>query len=292
MARIRYLTCDVFTDTPFEGNPLAVFPDAGGLSASAMLCLAQEFGYAETTFVQPPRDGGFARVRIFTTLAEVPFAGHPNIGTAAMLALDGRLGGSDEPESLVFEELAGPVRMQVERIDHRRARASLVTPHPWRAKAQVPVGVAAACAGLAPGDIVVDTHQPVMGGVGLTFCFAQVADRQTLARADYDVGAFRRADRDHPHSDDAFSLYLYARQGDRIDARMFAPLAAPPEDPATGSAAAGLTALLAGSGCGDRFTVRQGEDMGRPGMIVTAMDGDLVRVEGEAVKMMEGWIDV
>jgi trans-2,3-dihydro-3-hydroxyanthranilate isomerase len=115
--RYRFLTCDVFTQTRFGGNQLAVLPEASGLSERQMQRIAREFNFAETTFVLPPEQGHTRRVRIFTPMAEVPFAGHPNVGSAFVLATLGELGPLDRPLTITFEEKAGPVPIAVERRD-------------------------------------------------------------------------------------------------------------------------------------------------------------------------------
>lgn len=118
--RYRYFTCDVFTDTRFGGNQLAVLPEAEGLSAEQMQQIAREFNYSESTFVLPPEAGHDHRVRIFTPQSEVPFAGHPNIGTAYVLASMGALGTLDEAVTVAFEESAGLVPVSVERREEGR----------------------------------------------------------------------------------------------------------------------------------------------------------------------------
>ena len=127
MTRYRYYTCDVFTDTRFGGNQLAVLPEAEGLSAEQMQQIAREFNYSESTFVLPPEKGHDRRVRIFTPPYEVPFAGHPNIGTAFVLATSGAFGDLDEPRTVVFEEDAGLVPVAIReggRADQVRADGS------------------------------------------------------------------------------------------------------------------------------------------------------------------------
>ena len=115
--KYRFYTCDVFTDTRFGGNPLAVLPNAAGLSSHEMQQIAREFNYSESTFVLPGKSGHTRQVRIFTPTQEIPFAGHPNIGTAFILASIGELGSIDDETNIVFEEKAGLVPIKIRKID-------------------------------------------------------------------------------------------------------------------------------------------------------------------------------
>ena len=132
--RTTFHTVDVFTDRQFGGNPVAVIPDARGLSEAQMQAIANEFNLAETTFVLPPNDpANTARVRIFTPRAEMPFAGHPNVGTAFVLAhQDTVCGVTFDPRIMIFEEIAGLVRMTIDSVDGRVMGASLAAPQPFR----------------------------------------------------------------------------------------------------------------------------------------------------------------
>ncbi len=239
MPDYEFVTTDVFTDKRFGGNPLAVLPDAQGLSDADMQALAQEFNYSETTFVLPPADPAHtARVRIFVPTAEIPFAGHPNVGTALVLAA--RMG--TPPEAMVFEELAGLVHIRLTRPGGV-PMATLEAPQPLQTAAEVPVALVAACAGLQPGEVLSGTHQPVVAGVGNSFVIAEVACA-VLASAAPDARTFRDAAAQVAPREGGFALLIYARDGAGIRARMFAPLLGIPEDPATGSAACALAALL------------------------------------------------
>ncbi|MBD0271828.1 MAG: PhzF family phenazine biosynthesis protein, partial [Acetobacteraceae bacterium] len=222
----RFVTVDVFTDRRFGGNPLAVFPDARGLSDADMRALAAEFNLSETTFVLPPEDpANTARVRIFTPAGEIPFAGHPNVGTGFVLAREGR-GGADGV--LLFEEIAGLVEVRVERdAAGEPAGATVAAPRPLSLGPEMPVETVAALAGLAAADVVVGAHRPVWASTGNPFFIAEVAG-EALARAAPDLGAFRRASAERPERGGRIALHLYARDGGggggRIRARMFAPL--------------------------------------------------------------------
>jgi trans-2,3-dihydro-3-hydroxyanthranilate isomerase len=291
MPAFPYETVDVFTDRQFGGNPLAVFTDARGLSDAQMQALAAEMNYSETTFVLPPDDpANDARVRIFHRTAEMPFAGHPNVGTACVLARHGR----DREGVLRFEQLAGLVEIAVARdAAGNVASATIAAPQALSRGLELPVDGIAACAGLAPEDIVTAAHQPVQASVGVQFVLAE-ARAEALARATPDSAAFRTLEGRHPELCGRLSLFLYARAGDQVRARMFAPLAGTWEDPATGSASAALGALLLSLDGGDSaaFTITQGVEMGRPSLLnVTAQrgaDGIRARVGGGCVAMFRG----
>ena len=294
MPSYEFVTVDVFTERRFGGNPLAVFPDAQGLSDADMQALASEFNLSETAFVLPPADPAHtARVRIFGPKHELPFAGHPNVGTALVLAARA----AEPPASMVFEELAGLVALRLTSRDGHPI-ATLDAPQPLRLGADVPVSSVAACAGLSPGDVVTDAHGPCVASVGLGFAFAEVS-LAALAGATPDPAAFREAVSSYPTMLGTFSLHLYARDGDGLRARMFAPLKGIPEDPATGSANAALAALLFHLAPGrDRmeFDVAQGVEMGRPSALRASAwrrDGEVwAGVGGGAVPVLRGSVDL
>src|ERR1700687_3950942 len=186
----RYITVDVFTDRAFGGNPLAVVLDAGGLSTAQMQAIASEFNYSETTFVLPPRDSAHdAQVRIFTATREIPFAGHPNVGTAFVLATQAK----KPPARLLFEEGAGLVPVEILKEDGSAVGAELTAPQPLRKLTQFSAGQAAACASLSPGDIRTDRQPPLIVSVGLPFLVVELASRDALRRARPDAPAFARA---------------------------------------------------------------------------------------------------
>jgi trans-2,3-dihydro-3-hydroxyanthranilate isomerase len=291
MRAYPFVTVDVFTDRRFGGNPLAVFPDARGLSDGEMQALAAEFNLSETTFVLPADDpANTARVRIFNRTYEMPFAGHPNVGTAYVLAQAGR----DRDGVLLFEELAGLVEVRVDRSGDTVKGAMIAAPQPLSLGIKLPVEVIAACVGLDPSDIVVDVHQPVEASVGVAFVIAQVRP-EALSRALPRLDRFREALSDRPGLNGRLSLHLYAREGGDIAARMFAPLAGTYEDPATGSANAALAALLlslAGGAEAGRWRVVQGAEMGRRSLLDVAArrgpDGVRATVSGTCVPVLRG----
>jgi trans-2,3-dihydro-3-hydroxyanthranilate isomerase len=183
----RYVTVDVFTDRAFGGNPLAVVLDAEGLSTAQMQAVASEFNYSETTFVLPPQDAAHdAQVRIFTVRLEIPFAGHPNVGTAFVLASQA----SRPPERLLFEEKAGLVAVAILQDDKGIAGAELTAPETLRRLTSFSAAQAAACLSLSAADIRLDHHAPQIVSVGLPFLVVELNSREALRRARPDQAAF------------------------------------------------------------------------------------------------------
>ena len=298
-----FTTIDVFTRAAFGGNPLAVVTDARGLTTPQMQSIASEFNYSETTFVLPPADPAHtARVRIFTPTDEIPFAGHPNVGTAFVLGSNDSVFGRPVGNHMVFEEEAGLVRVEVTRASGRVTGAEIEVPRALEVAHAIDVDAIAACAGLASRDIDQAAFPPVMGSVGLPFAFAQVSSLETLGRAKPDPIAFAEADRRYPHPDDRFSLALFvAVKHGHLRARVFAPLSNIIEDPATGSAAAALVACLVtrvpDMNMRLALTISQGVELGRPSMIevqADKVDGVVkpVRVRGNCVPIMRGLLTV
>jgi trans-2,3-dihydro-3-hydroxyanthranilate isomerase len=290
----RFETVDVFTDRPFGGNPLAVVLDAEGLSTERLQAIAAEFNYAETTFVLPPRDPKHtAHVRIFTPKAEMPFAGHPNVGTAFVLARLGKASG----DKFVFEEKAGLVPMDIVREGGVVVSTRLAAPQQLSLGETIAPEIVAAAVGLAPGDIV---GRPVVASTGNKFLFAEVASRGMLKRATGNAEIFAR----HLPMDRTVGVHLYVaaqEHGVEIQTRMFAPLYGVPEDPATGSANVTLIGLLAHR---DKRadvtlgrTIGQGFDMGRPSILEASAEkkaGKVVAtyIGGRCVPMLSGTIDL
>jgi predicted PhzF superfamily epimerase YddE/YHI9 len=185
MRRFSFVTVDVFTDRRFGGNPLAVFPDAEGLDDGEMQSLAAEFNLSETTFVLPPTDpANTARVRIFNRTAEMPFAGHPNVGTGWVLAGMGRA----RDGLLRFEEIAGLVEVRTEAA----GRVTIAAPQPLSLGDEMPVDLLAGCIGIDPAEIVVGHHRPVVASVGNSFVIAEVTGA-ALSRAVPNGGRFAKA---------------------------------------------------------------------------------------------------
>ncbi len=295
----RYFICDVFTDTRFGGNQLAVLPEATGLTDRQMQQIAREFNFAESTFVLPAERGNTRRVRIFTPTREVPFAGHPNVGTAFALATAGLLGPIDGGLTVTFEEIAGLVPVRIERSEGGGFHCELRAPEPLARGRTVPAATLAPALSLEPGDLLIRAHEPQVASVGLPFLMVELRDRAALerARARTDLLEALAADGVCP------DVHLYVRSGDGFDlrARMFAPLDGVPEDPATGSANVALGALLASlepAASGTfRFRVAQGVEMGRPSVLevrAEKRDGVVTEayVRGSSVLVSEGRIEV
>nr|WP_249808388.1 PhzF family phenazine biosynthesis protein [Bradyrhizobium sp. CW9] len=295
-----FKTVDVFTGTRFHGNPLAVVLEAGALSTSQMQSIAREFNYSETAFVCPPQDpNNTAEVRIFTPTVEVPFAGHPNIGTAFVLA---SLPEYAEKDVLHFEERAGLVATRIIRSQEAVVRAELTVPQTPSVSSKFGADTIADCLGLHATDICVERHGPVIASVGLPFLIAEVRSRSALTNATPNAAAFAR----YLPKDGADAIYIYTHDvapndghDINLSARMFAPWDGLPEDPATGgaTAAAVVLACLAGAEFPRNRPVRvaQGVDMGRPCLIEVlvdkqASDHPTVRVGGCCVDVMEGTI--
>lgn len=286
--RYRFVTCDVFTERRFGGNQLAVLPDADGLTTAQMQTIAAEFNYSETTFVLRPADPAhLARVRIFTPQYEMPFAGHPTVGTALVLAWLGRLPPGGE---IVLEEQAGPVPVRIE-TGGRAAEfaAPLVPAHGETLQPEA--------AGLADAEILSVDGLPCVASCGAPFLLVEVASLEALAAARMDASA------ELPKPAMGVFVFTRATRDPALDirARMFSPNHGIVEDPATGSAAAAVAGYLAGRpGLADgwhAWRIGQGFEMGRPSLIQARAhrtDGRVVevRVGGAAVPVAEGTIEV
>jgi trans-2,3-dihydro-3-hydroxyanthranilate isomerase len=295
MATYDFVTLDVFTSRAFGGNPLAVFPDARGLDDGAMQAIATEFNLSETVFLLPPRESSeaIATARIFTPVAEIPFAGHPNVGASYYVASQGGILGRGAGSGFIFDEKAGPVQCFVERHGDR-LQTAIMAPQPLTVGGEIDAETVAACASLEPAAVETSVHMPVYASVGLPFVTAQLKSLDDLARARPGAGAFTEALELLQPENDFFSLYLYVRDPavpSEVRSRMFAPLSNIPEDPATGSAAAALAALLAtfdGPDQEQRYDIVQGVEMGRRSDIVATVNQGRVRVGGPCVAMQRG----
>ena len=257
-----YFIVDVFSERAFGGNQLAVLPSAQGISVRGMQCIAREFNFAETTFVLPARKlPADCRVRIFTPKAEVPFAGHPTVGTACALVLGGLLGGGKSCD-LVFEEGVGPVRIRVERSDNLITGALTLEGGYERPDARPDLSALAQILKVARSDVLTGFY----ASVGLPFCFASLSSREAVDSATIDKAAWSK------HLENAWSpnIFFFAgelRDGAELYARMCAPALGVEEDPATGSACAALVGVLASDATDRRSTynlkIIQGVAMGR-----------------------------
>ncbi|MBP1846192.1 trans-2,3-dihydro-3-hydroxyanthranilate isomerase [Rhizobium petrolearium] len=304
MPTAEFVTVDVFTTERFAGNPLAVIPDARVLTADEMQKIAAEFGYAESTFVLPPENPeNSARVRIFTPTMEIPFAGHPNVGTAFVLGCQGELFGRPVGERLRFEEIAGLVEITLLREADTVTGATIRAPRPLELGDEVPTDLVAGCASIEAAHVRISGHKPVIASVGLPFAIAELENLDALAAARPNITVFHEAAARHPRAEGDFSLFLYVRNTENpwhIRARMFAPLDNVMEDPATGSASAALSAFLATRAsevdANMQITIEQGVEMGRRSLIEldVAKTGGIVtdvRITGRCISVMRGAID-
>jgi trans-2,3-dihydro-3-hydroxyanthranilate isomerase len=283
-------TCDVFTERRFGGNQLAVVPEASGLSDRQMQAIAREFNYSETTFVLPPSDPGHAaRVRIFTPGREVPFAGHPTVGTAYVLA--SRIPELARAERIVLEEGVGPVTVDLERDGAQLTRCIFTAPRLPQIGPKPPRrDDLAAMLGL-PASHVLDSAEFWSCGMEFLVIPLTSVDALQRCRLDMTVWAGLLGGYQSKH------VYPVARAGAAWRVRMFAPDAGVPEDPATGSAAAAFAGWLAAyapeASSRSEVTLLQGEEIGRPSRIDLQMDraGDrvlAVRVGGASVMVSQG----
>ncbi len=302
MRDVPFVTLDVFTDRRFAGNPLAVILDARELSDGEMEQIAREFGYSETTFVLPPRDpANTANVRIFTPTTEVPFAGHPNVGTAFVLGNLGSLFGRPVGSHLRFEEKAGLVEIELARDGARATGATIQAPGPLTVGSTMPPPELAPCISLNAEDLETRHHAPVFASVGLKFILVEVKDLAVLARAAPRLEPLAVLHEAYAHEEADCAIFLYAWVGsNHVRARMFAPLDNVPEDPATGSASAALGAYLASLDAETRdrhLLVEQGVEMGRRSLIHVDVETkagrfERVRITGACVEVMRGTISL
>jgi len=301
--RHRFLTADVFTNRPFAGNQLAVFPDAAGIPDEHLQAIAREFNLSETVFVYPPADKRHTRrLRIFTPAEELPFAGHPTVGTAFVLASLGEIPLAGAETRIVFEEGVGPVPVML-RGSGREPTFAQLTAAKLPETGPPPPGrtFLAELLGLDAADILGGMTSPQAVSCGLAFLFVPVRDRDAVKRA--------RIRMDHWESTLksywAPQVMVFSRDpeqaGADVRARVFVPGLAVPEDPATGSAAAALGGYLGSrDGTADgtlRYLVEQGVEMGRPSYLHIEVDkraGEItaVRVGGECALMMEGTLEL
>jgi trans-2,3-dihydro-3-hydroxyanthranilate isomerase len=294
----KYLLYDVFTDKPMAGNPLAVVLDTEGLDTAGMQRIAREFNLSETAFVMPAQNEAHkARLRIFTPVYEMPFAGHPTVGSA--IALAERAGGNSD-EIFVLEENIGLVRCAVTR-DKVGAFAEFDLPElPRQLDLAVEPELIGAALGLDPQDIGFENHRVGLWSAGVPYLIVPVADLDAIKRARLDSPAWMEFS---PRRTDgkAASAYIYTRDTVHHDsafhARMFVPGNPSYEDPATGSAAAAFSgAVMHFDAPRDRSTrlwIEQGMEMGRPSRIRLEIDveaGRMIsaRIGGHAVKIAEG----
>jgi trans-2,3-dihydro-3-hydroxyanthranilate isomerase len=277
MTDFRYVVCDVFTDTPFQGNQLAVFTDARALDGETMQALAREINYSESTFVLPAEDGGHAKIRIFTPVHEMRFAGHPTLGTAFVLA------GPLQLVEIRLETLAGIVPVRLERDENRivfgRMEQPLPTVRPYDAEAELLSAV-----GVKRSELPVELYDN-----GVPHVYVCLGSEDEVARLRPDLNRLSGLS-------DVVGVNCFAGSGSRWKTRMFAPSSGVAEDPATGSAAGPLALHLARHGrigFGDEIEISQGAEVSRPSKLFARADGTAEKVErvevgGSAVVVARG----
>ncbi len=301
--KYEYHTLDVFTEERFGGNPLAVLPDATGLDGAQMQRIALEFNLSETVFVLPPEDAAnTANVRIFTPASELPFAGHPTVGTAALLAELDAHEGDDIKGEILLEEKVGVVPVAVSRTNGAPTFGRFTAAVLPKPDGEVPATDAIARAlSLDEREIGGNGHVPGVVNAGNTFLFVPVKNLDAVARSEIDTAAWKVISSGRGW----IGVQVYCAGGTvpeaAFHARMYGPDFGVPEDPATGSAAATFPGQIAAcealSDGTHSWLVEQGYEMGRPSQIYIEADvenGNLaaVRVGGSAVRVSAGVIEV
>ncbi len=273
-----FFVYDVFSKVPFGGNQLAVVLGADRLPEADLQRIATEFNFSETSFIFPPKNSAHtARVRIFTPTMEIPFAGHPVVGSAVALTELGH--GS----VMTLELGVGPMLCKVS-----AGTAQFTTSEPFNILATPEIALVASALGTDVKHIIIHNHPPVLATLGLAFTITELDSVKALSNLSPDIRAFRTGRDKHPTSLD-FAQFAYVRDQGSIRARMFAPLDNIPEDPATGSACATLGALIAQlENCDQKFRISQGEEMGRPSIIDVSTSGTAITVSGAAKRVMQG----
>jgi trans-2,3-dihydro-3-hydroxyanthranilate isomerase len=292
-----YLVYDVFTDTPLAGNPLAIVTDAARLDDAAMQAIAREFNLSESVFILPPDDPRHrARVRIFAPDYEMPFAGHPTVGSA--IALAEQAGDGLSAGMFVLEENIGPVRCAVTRGEGATFAEFDLPKLPQQLPLSTDAAVIAAALGLDPREVGFENHRPALWSAGVPYVTVPVADADAAARIRFDNNAWMEL---APAKGEGIvaSAYVYCRgqRDSAFHARMFVPGNPSYEDPATGSAAAAFSGAIHHfdrpmDGL-QRYWIEQGVEMGRPSRIRLEIDVEAdriarARIGGHAVKVAEG----
>ncbi|HZO17611.1 MAG TPA: PhzF family phenazine biosynthesis protein [Gemmatimonadaceae bacterium] len=301
--KFRFITTDVFTARPFTGNQLAVVTDARGIPEDSLLAIAREFNYSETTFVYPPDNAAHARrVRIFTPGAEVPFAGHPTIGTAVVLARIGEIPLTGDETRIMLEEGVGPVPVVVRARDGVATSAQLSVARLPEIGPPPPARTTLAeMLSLEPSQLLGGPNGPQAVSCGLPFLIVPVKDRAAVAAAKVRMDVWERTLSRYWAPD----VMVVARdpelEGSHLRARVFVPGLSVPEDPATGSCAAALAGYLAARETAPNgsfhWVMEQGFEMGRPSILeleAEKRDGAVVavRVAGDAVLVSDGMMEI
>lgn len=293
MTRYAYRTVDVFTRNRFGGNQLAVFPEASGIDAATMQAIAAEMNFSETAFVvSSDRADAFAKVRIFNRQHEMSFAGHPNVGTAFVLAKLGMIN-----DDVVFDEVAGLVEVQLLREAEDVIGAKINAPQPLTLGIELEPTEISRCLQIDADAILSSAHPPIQASVGVDFVLVEVT-AEALTQAAPDLKSFQLTAENRPELGRRLSILAYANDGTGIRARMFAPLTGTWEDPATGSANAALAALRLSLGGHDElsYIATQGVEMGRPSQLTMHAwrVGDRLHasVAGPCVEVFAGSIEL
>jgi trans-2,3-dihydro-3-hydroxyanthranilate isomerase len=277
MPTLRYVLCDVFTDRPLEGNQLAVFTDGRELDTETMQALALETKLSESVFVLPPEQGGHARIRIFTPAQELPFAGHPTLGSAFVLGAPLQLA------EIRLETGAGIVPVRLEREGARIVFGRMEQPIPTWEDHEDPAGLFAAL-GVEGSTLPVEVYD---NGPRFVYVVLDTPEEVAALRPEFSrLAGFVGMT----------GVHCSAGAGERWKARMFAPNSGVDEDPATGSAAGPLAVHLARHGriaFGDEIRIEQGAEIGRPSVLHARVDGsgdaiERVEVGGAAVVVARG----
>ena len=296
---LKYYTCDVFTDKRFGGNQLAVFPDAVNIPENVLQAIAKEFNFSETTFVYPPTDPkNTKRVRIFTPGEELPFAGHPTIGTAVVLARIGGINVTGDETKIVLEEAVGPVRVIIRSVNGKASFAQLSSAKLPEFTEDVPsADMVAKMLTVSRSDLADNRFPLQYVSVAIPFLFIAVKDREVLKRIRVNTQIMEEL-----NLREVFVFTADAEQsGFDFRARMFAPLLGIPEDPATGMACVSFAGYLAQKDPAQngtlKWNIEQGFEMGRPSLLYIEADksnGKITasRVGGSAVMMMEGFLEI
>ncbi len=287
---VPFCTCDVFTDRRFGGNPLAVVLEANALSQVQMQAVAREFNFSETVFVLPPSDPGHsARIRIFTPKHEVPFAGHPTVGTAfALASVNPDRHGADR---IVLRAAIGPITIALELHNGEVTRCTFSAPRLPHPGPQAPRRDELAAMLALPVSQVLEPAE--FWSCGLSFLVVPLASVEALQRCRLDLTVWAGVLGNY----ECKNVYPVAQAGASWRVRMFAPEAGVSEDPATGSAAAAFAGWLAAyapqAAPRATYTLLQGEEIGRPSRIDVQIDRDgdrisAVRVAGASVMVSQG----
>jgi len=297
--KIKFYTCDVFTDQRFGGNQLAVFPDATNIPEDRLQTIAKEFNFSETTFVYPPKNSANTKqVRIFTPGNELPFAGHPTVGTAITLGTIGDINLTGDETTIVFEEGVGPVPVTIKSVNGKPTFAQLSAAKLPEFSEHVPTAHTLAAMLTLTREEIMDAQFPIQFvSVGFPFLYIAVKNREALKRIRVNTQIMEELR--------LREIYVFTTDAEQKDfhfrVRMFAPLLGIIEDPATGSAAASFAGYLAAKDPLQngtlKWNIEQGFEMGRPSLLFIEADKKdgkttAVRVGGNAVMMTEGFLEI